>query len=98
MMRRVTVYDHEYPVALEQNRFATKKINAPQAVLHVTEKSQPRGASAAGLLMVVHGKYTVHDVLVYRNAKRLRDYKGDARAPKVWISAFQFDNSMNQLF
>ena len=39
------VHDHEYPVAIQENRFTPKQINAPQAVFGVPEEGQPRRSS-----------------------------------------------------
>jgi hypothetical protein len=38
---RELAHDHEHPVGLEQNGLATKKINAPETVLRVSDESQP---------------------------------------------------------
>jgi len=35
---RELVHDHEHPVGIEQNGFATKKINAPETVYRVSEE------------------------------------------------------------
>jgi len=35
------IHDHEQPAGVEQNGFATKKINAPETVLRVPDEGQP---------------------------------------------------------
>ena len=35
------VHDDEHPVALQQNRFTPKQVDAPKAVLGVADKGQP---------------------------------------------------------
>jgi hypothetical protein len=52
---RELVHDHEHPVGVEQNGFATKKINAPEAVLRVSDEGQPRRSVVIGLWAVVFG-------------------------------------------
>ena len=48
MRRRVTIHDQEHPVSLEQNRLATKKINAPETVFLMADKRQP-GRAVTGI-------------------------------------------------
>jgi hypothetical protein len=35
---RVLVHHNQHPVRSQNNRFASKKVEAPQAVLHMTDK------------------------------------------------------------
>ncbi len=35
------IHDHEYPVALQVNGFTPEQVNAPKAVLRVSQEGQP---------------------------------------------------------
>ena len=38
---RELVHDHEHPVALQVNGFTPKQVDAPEAVLRVSQEAQP---------------------------------------------------------
>src|SRR6266496_2397873 len=44
---RALVHDHEHPVAPEHDGLASKEVDAPQAVLRVSNERQPRGSGSA---------------------------------------------------
>jgi hypothetical protein len=47
----VLVHDHQYPIRLQTDRFASKQVEAPQTVLHMTDECQPgwtRRSTSAG--------------------------------------------------
>ena len=47
------IHCYHYPVAFEQNRFAPKEVDAPQAVLSVPDDGEPRGTTTARYLCLL---------------------------------------------
>jgi len=91
------IRDDEHSVGLEQDGIAAKQINAPQAVFHVTDESEPRGASIMRWWAVVLGEDTPHDVLVDVDTKGSRDAQGDLWATESGIALLAFDDRPNEV-
>ncbi len=93
---RELIHDDEHPVALEQNGFAAKEIDAPEADFHVTDESQPGGTTIMGCWTVMFGEDTPHDVLVDVHAEGLGDDQRDSRAAESRIASLQLHNRLDQ--
>ena len=63
----------------------------------MTDKGEPR-RTIAWLRVITFGKYPSYNVLIDIHAKSLGNDHRDSRTTKVWISALEFDDGMNQLF
>ena len=83
-------------MTLEGNRLASEQVDAPQAVFHMSEESQPGRAIPTAFRMVILGKNTPHYVSVYLDAEGLRYDSHDAGIAKARISLFKFDNSVEE--
>src|SRR5688500_7043500 len=57
-------HDDHHPVGVEHQRFTSKEIDAPEAVLGVSEESQPGRTVAAAGRPTVFRQYTSHNFLV----------------------------------
>ena len=81
---RELVRDHEHPVAAEHDGLASKEVDAPQAVLRVSDERQ-RGSGSARRGTIVFRQHSVHDVLVDGDAERLGDDQRDpwAAEPRI---------------
>src|SRR5215207_129436 len=58
------IHDDHHPVGSEDQRFTSKEIDAPEAVLGVSEESQPGRTVAAAGRPTVFRQYTSHNILV----------------------------------
>jgi hypothetical protein len=68
-------HDHD-PVAFGQNRFATKEVDAPQAVLGMADGREPR-RPAAWSRSVVLDEYAADDIFVDRDREGARQVLGN---------------------
>jgi hypothetical protein len=59
---RELIHDYEHPMALQTNGFTPEQVNAPEAVLHVAGKGQPRRPTITGIWVVMSGKNTPHHI------------------------------------
>src|SRR5687767_1007486 len=58
------IHHHHHPVRLDDQRFTTKEIDAPEAVLGMSEEGQPGRTVGAAGRPTVFGEYPSHNVLV----------------------------------
>jgi hypothetical protein len=75
------VHDDRVPVGPQRGRLAPKRIYAPEAVLHVAQEVQPRGAGPIRIRLVVSGKNTANHVLVDIDSES----QGDLKCPN-WVT------------
>jgi len=91
------VHDHEHPVAVEQNGLATKKIDAPEAVFLMADKSQPRRAvTGIGSWSEVLFKYAPDNIFIDANAKCFVDLLRYTGTAKSRVALFQFDDGIDE--
>src|SRR5450631_2239154 len=73
------VHDHKDPMAAKQNRFATKQVHAPEAVLGLRDEGEPGGTRGARMILVaVLRKDPTHDVLINLHGEYMRDLLSNA--------------------
>jgi hypothetical protein len=72
--------DHD-PVALEHNRFTSGQIDAPKAVLHVSDEREPGESLISGGRSEMPSENAAHDFLVDLDAKRVSNLLGNSRTP-----------------
>ena len=63
--------------------FASKEINAPQAISRVSDERQPRGPGTAWGGAIVFRQHTVYDVLVDVDPECVRDDVRNPRAAEI---------------
>ena len=73
MIRCEHVHHHHDPVAAQEYRFAAEQIDAPQAVLHMSDKAQPGRATGSCLGSIVFREHPADDVFVDIDAKGVRN-------------------------
>ena len=73
-----------------------KQINAPEAVLGVSEEGQPGWPTIVGHWAVVFGEDTPYKVLVDIDPERAGDLLGDPAAAKARLTLFQFNDSLDE--
>ncbi|MDB6090032.1 MAG: hypothetical protein JWN85_2816, partial [Gammaproteobacteria bacterium] len=94
---RKDVHDNHHPEALQQDRLAPKKIDAPQAVTGFSDGRQPRRTLTSVLRTRVARENPAHNVLVDFQAEGVRYLLGNAGAAEARIEAFDFEDCGNQL-
>ena len=90
------IHYYQHPMAFEANRLTSEQIDAPKAVFHVANESEPGRATATGFWTIVFDQYTPDDMLINLDAKSFRDDQGDPRAVEAPIAAFEFNNGTNE--
>jgi len=86
-------HDQQHLMTVQEDRFAAEEVDAPKAILRLSDQGQPGrsgGARVAGT--VVLGEDAPHDVLVDLNAKGVRDLQGDAHAAKLRVALLELDD------
>ena len=90
------VHDHEYPVGLEQNGLATKKINAPETVFGMSDKCKPRRSTVIRTWPVMCGEDTSNDILIDVYSECFGNLLSDSSAAKAGIALLQFNDSLDE--
>ncbi len=91
------VHDHEHTVGVEQNGLATKKIDAPEAVFLMADKSQPRRAvTGIGPWPIVLFRYSPDNIFIDVNSKYFVDLLGYPGTAKPCVALFQFDHGIDE--
>jgi hypothetical protein len=91
------VHHHHDPMAAQEDRFAAKQIDAPQAVLHMPDKAQPGRAIGSSPGSIVLREHAADDVLVDIDAKSPRNLLGDAGTASTGIAALERDDRVDEL-
>src|SRR5450631_652988 len=86
------IHDGHDPVAIEHDGFASKEIDAPQAVLHVSDEREPRWTIATGRRSEAPSKDTTHHILANFDTERMSNLLGNSRAPESRIAALHLEN------
>ncbi len=90
------IHDDEDPVGLEEHGFTPEQIDAPKAVLYMSDEGEPGGA-IPGIWPIMLGEDTSHNVLVDIDAKSPCDLLCDPGAAKPGIPAFHLQNELDKL-
>jgi hypothetical protein len=86
------IHDNHRPVGLEDQRFTSKKIHAPQTVFTVAEKSEPGRTVRSWFRPAVLGEYAPYHILIDFDIENQRDLIGNALVTEAGVSAFHFDD------
>jgi hypothetical protein len=89
-------YEHD-PVALEHNRFTSEQIDAPQAVLHVSDEREPGGSLISGGRSEMPSEDAADDIFVDLDAKRVSNLLGNSRTPESRIAALHVEDRRDEL-
>src|SRR6516162_10248240 len=95
---RVLIHDHQDPVGTQRCRLAPEQIHTPEAVFHVAEEGEPGWASRMRFRPVMNAEDTANHILVDGNAESQGDLLGDAGTTPVAITAFQFNDGVDEFF
>ena len=90
------VHHHHDPVAAQEYRFAAEQIHAPQAVLDMSDKAQPRRAIGSCLRSIVFPEHPADDVFVDIDAKGVRNLLCNAGTAKAGVAAFELDDRLDE--
>ena len=79
---------HQNPVTMQEDRFASEQVDAPEAILELPHECQPGGSIGSGLAWpVVLGEHPAHDILVDLDAEGVGDLLGDTDTAELGIAA-----------
>jgi hypothetical protein len=95
---RKHVHHYHHPEALQQDGFASKEIDAPQAVAGFSDGREPRRTFASRLWERVVRQNPAHHVLIDFQAECVRNLLGDAGAAEARIEALDLEDCGNQFF
>lgn len=93
---RAVIHQDEALMGCESEGLTPKEIHTPQVILCVAKESQPRGAIRS-LQLIVGSEDSSHDIFIDTKGKYLGNLVRNFGAPKVWITAFHFQDEINQL-
>src|SRR6202158_4275046 len=89
-------YEHD-PVALEHNRFTSEQIDAPHAVLHVSDERETGGSLISGGRAEMPSEDAAHDILVDLDAERMGYLLGNARTTEARIAVLHFEDRRDEI-
>src|SRR6202521_3899946 len=82
---------------MQKNGFAAEQGEAPEAILHVTDECQPRGAVGSRVARsVVLREHASYDILVDVGAEGMRYLLGDAYTAEFRVAALQFNDGRDE--
>jgi len=93
---RALIHDDQDPVGPQRGRLTPEQIHTPEAVFHVAQERQPRGATGVLARPVVIGENPANHVFVDLDVERQGDVLGDSRTAPVGITLLHFDYRMNE--
>ena len=83
-------------MAAQEDRFAAKQIDAPQAVLQMPDKAQPRRAIGSCFGSIVLREHAADDVFIDIDAKGTRNLLCDAGTANTGIAALELDDRVDE--
>jgi hypothetical protein len=89
------IHNHPHPMRSQAQRFTTKQVHAPQTVLRLTEKGQPRRTAGSGFWPVLFSQNPAHHVLVDIHAESQRDFLSNSRTTPGRITSFKFKDGID---
>src|ERR1044072_4282181 len=81
----------------QPQRFASKQIEAPEAVFHVTQKRQPRRTVGARCGSGMESKNPANHILINSSPESQVDLLGDTRTSPCWIALLHLDDCPDQI-
>jgi hypothetical protein len=83
-------------VGPQRGRLTPEQIHTPEAVFHVAQESQPRGATGVLARPVVMGENPSNNVFVNMDVERQGDVLGDSGTTPAGITLLHFDDRVNE--
>ena len=93
---RVLIHDHHYPMSPQRRRLAAKQVDTPEAVLHVTQESEPGWAAGVSNWSEVIGQDASDNVFIDGDTEGQCNLLGDSRSTPGGIALFHFDNGVDE--
>src|SRR5450631_522701 len=94
---REMIHHNHDPVALEHNGLTSEQIDAPQAVLHVSDEREPGGSLISGGRSEMPSEDAAHDILVDLDAERMGYLLGNARTTEARIAVLHFEDRRDEI-
>src|SRR2546429_4495927 len=96
MIRRVNTSITTMTQWLRRRIDSQRKINAPQAVLHMPDKAQPGRAIGSCLGSIVFREHPADDVFIDLDAKGVCNLLSDAGTANAGVAAFDLDDRVDE--
>jgi len=93
---RVLIHDGQYPMSPQRRRLAAKQVDTPEAVLHVTQESEPGWAAGVSNWAEVICQDELDNVFIDGDTEGQCNLLGDSRAAPGGIALFHFDNGVDE--
>ena len=95
-LAREVIHHNHGPIALEHNGLTSEQIEAPQAVLHVSDEREPGGSLISGGRSEMPSEDAADDIFVDLDAKRVSNLLGNSRTPESRIAALHFEDRRDE--
>jgi hypothetical protein len=89
---REEIHDDQDPVALENNRFTSEQIDAPQAVRCVSDEGEPGWTIASRRTSEMLSEDAAHQILADVDTECMGNLLSNSRAPESRIAALHLEN------
>src|SRR5262249_11998004 len=94
---RIDIHHDQNPVCLEQNRFGSKQVYAPQRVLRVPKQGEPRRSTVLRTWSIVPGQHAPDHILVQLDCEALGQLLGDLGTTQMRVAPFELNEGLDQL-
>ena len=89
------IHNDQDPMRTKQDRFGPEQVQAPKAVLGVTQNRQPRRPALPPIQAIVPGQNAADDIFVDFQAEGLGQVLRNPGAAKTRIAAFEFTDDLD---
>ncbi len=90
------IHDDHHPMRLQVNRFTTEHVYGPQAVFHVANEGEPRGAASARRRFLILSENTPDRKTADFDAKALKYLHSDAAIAVIRVALFHLQHEINE--
>ena len=91
------VHDDHHPMCIQDERFTTKKIHAPQTVFAMAEERQPRRTTMVRISSIMPGEHSPYRILVDKYAECRGKLVGYPSVAEAWIPALHLHDRCNEV-
>jgi hypothetical protein len=91
------IHHNHDPIALEHNGLTSEQIDAPQAVLHVSDECEPGGSLISGGRSQMPSDDAPHDIPVDLDAERMGNLLDNARTTEARIAVLHFEDRRDEI-
>jgi len=94
---RELIHHDEHPMRAQHDGLAAEQVDAPEAVLGVTDEGEPGRSAIAWRRVIVPGQHSADDILIELDAEGSREDQRNPSAAEAWIAALQLDDRLDEV-